>query len=104
MRSWSACDSLGSTDTVAAASDSTNVTVDTQSSGGASTGSQAPSCRALAGSLASFDTSSLVNNEVELCVLWGLRGLQPQGFESCPRSECRLGFLTWGNGFLAGVL
>ncbi|KAK8378444.1 hypothetical protein O3P69_011150 [Scylla paramamosain] len=65
MRSWSACDSLGSTDTVAAASDSTNVTVDTQSSGGASTGSQAPSCRALAGSLASFDTSSLVNNEGE---------------------------------------
>ncbi|XP_050692400.1 uncharacterized protein LOC126983611 isoform X2 [Eriocheir sinensis] len=64
--SWSACDSLGSTDTVAAASDSTNVTVDTQSSGGVSTGSapsQAPSCRALAGSLASFDTSSLVNNE-----------------------------------------
>ncbi|XP_069169522.1 sushi domain-containing protein 4 isoform X2 [Procambarus clarkii] len=63
MRSWSACDSLGSTDTVAV-SDSTNVTVDTQSSGGASSGtSQAPSCRALAGSLASFDTSSLVNNE-----------------------------------------
>ncbi|XP_042232395.1 uncharacterized protein LOC121873144 [Homarus americanus] len=63
MRSWSACDSLGSTDTVAV-SDSTNVTVDTQSSGGPSSGtSQAPSCRALAGSLASFDTSSLVNNE-----------------------------------------
>lgn len=63
MRSWSACDSLGSTDTVAV-SDSTNVTVDTQSSGGTSSGtSQAPSCRALAGSLASFDTSSLVNNE-----------------------------------------
>lgn len=63
MRSWSACDSLGSTDTVAV-SDSTNVTVDTQSSGGTSSGaSQAPSCRALAGSLASFDTSSQVNNE-----------------------------------------
>ncbi|XP_066951483.1 uncharacterized protein [Macrobrachium rosenbergii] len=61
MRSWSACDSLGSTDTVAV-SDSTNVTVDTQS-GTSSNGSQAPSCRALAGSLASFDTSSLVNNE-----------------------------------------
>ncbi|MPD01704.1 hypothetical protein E2C01_097244 [Portunus trituberculatus] len=25
-------------------------------------------------------------------------------FESCPRSECRLGFLTLGNGFLAGGL
>ncbi|CAL4063764.1 unnamed protein product, partial [Meganyctiphanes norvegica] len=62
MRSWSACDSLGSTDTVAV-SDSTNVTVDTQSSGAASQSSHAPSCRALAGSLASFDTSSLVNNE-----------------------------------------
>ncbi|KAK3851290.1 hypothetical protein Pcinc_042055, partial [Petrolisthes cinctipes] len=62
--SWSACDSLGSTDTVAV-SDSTNVTVETQSSGGtsSSSASQAPSCRALAGSLASFDTSSLVNNE-----------------------------------------
>ncbi|MPC92821.1 hypothetical protein E2C01_087931 [Portunus trituberculatus] len=26
------------------------------------------------------------------------------GFESCPRSECRLGFLTQDNGFLAGGL
>ncbi|MPC83346.1 hypothetical protein E2C01_078054 [Portunus trituberculatus] len=25
-------------------------------------------------------------------------------FESCPRSECRLGFLIRGNGFLAGGL
>ncbi|MPC28104.1 hypothetical protein E2C01_021299 [Portunus trituberculatus] len=33
---------------------------------------------------------------------WGPRGLQAHGFESCPRSECRLGFLTRGNGFLAG--
>ncbi|MPC23666.1 hypothetical protein E2C01_016725 [Portunus trituberculatus] len=31
----------------------------------------------------------------------GPRGLQAHGFESCPRSECRLGFLTRGNGFLA---
>ncbi|MPC86057.1 hypothetical protein E2C01_080869 [Portunus trituberculatus] len=31
---------------------------------------------------------------VELCVLWGPRGLQAQEFESYPRSECRLGFLT----------
>ncbi|KAK7018696.1 hypothetical protein SK128_026495, partial [Halocaridina rubra] len=68
MRSWSACDSLGSTDTVAV-SDSTNVTVDTQS-GTSSSGSQAPSCRALAGSLASFDTSSLVNNEVIFSCLY----------------------------------
>ncbi|MPC52673.1 hypothetical protein E2C01_046549 [Portunus trituberculatus] len=30
---------------------------------------------------------------------WGPRGLQAHGFESCPRSECRL-----GNGFLAGRL
>ncbi|KAB7500242.1 CUB and sushi domain-containing protein 2, partial [Armadillidium nasatum] len=63
VRSWSACDSLGSSDTVAI-SDSTNVTVDTMSSGATSgAGSQAPSCRGLAGSRASFDTSSLNNNE-----------------------------------------
>ncbi|MPC45449.1 hypothetical protein E2C01_039148 [Portunus trituberculatus] len=31
-------------------------------------------------------------------------GLQAHGFESCPRSECRLGFFTRGNGFLAGGL
>ncbi|MPC87930.1 hypothetical protein E2C01_082812 [Portunus trituberculatus] len=30
------------------------------------------------------------------------RGLQAQGFESCPRFECRVGFLTRGKGFLAG--
>ncbi|MPC21385.1 hypothetical protein E2C01_014369 [Portunus trituberculatus] len=41
---------------------------------------------------------------VEPCVLWGPRGLQGNGFKSCPRSECRLGFLTQGNGFLAGGL
>ncbi|MPC76077.1 hypothetical protein E2C01_070480 [Portunus trituberculatus] len=39
---------------------------------------------------------------MEPCVLLGLRGLQAHGFESCRRSECRLGFLTLGNGFLAG--
>ncbi|MPC34038.1 hypothetical protein E2C01_027411 [Portunus trituberculatus] len=38
---------------------------------------------------------------VESCVLWDSSGLQAHGFESCPRSECRLGFLTRGNGFLA---
>ncbi|MPC80193.1 hypothetical protein E2C01_074764 [Portunus trituberculatus] len=38
---------------------------------------------------------------VEPCVLWGPRGLLVHGFESCPRSECRLGYLTRGNGFLA---
>ncbi|MPC79099.1 hypothetical protein E2C01_073612 [Portunus trituberculatus] len=27
-------------------------------------------------------------------MLWGPRGLQAHGFECCPRSECRLGFLT----------
>ncbi|MPC79587.1 hypothetical protein E2C01_074122 [Portunus trituberculatus] len=31
-------------------------------------------------------------------------GLQAHGFESCPRYECRLGFLTRGNRFLAGGL
>ncbi|MPD01610.1 hypothetical protein E2C01_097144 [Portunus trituberculatus] len=41
------------------------------------------------------------NLSVEPCVLWGPSGLQAHGFESCPRSECRLGFLTRGNGFLA---
>ncbi|MPC15900.1 hypothetical protein E2C01_008707 [Portunus trituberculatus] len=39
---------------------------------------------------------------VEPCVLWGPRGLQAHGFESWPRCECRLGFLTQGNGFLPG--
>ncbi|MPD00290.1 hypothetical protein E2C01_095751 [Portunus trituberculatus] len=34
----------------------------------------------------------------------GPRGLEAHGFESCQRSECRLGFLTRGNGFLAGGL
>ncbi|MPC69444.1 hypothetical protein E2C01_063669 [Portunus trituberculatus] len=39
---------------------------------------------------------------VEPCVLWDPRGLQAHGFKSCPRSECRLGFLTRDKGFLAG--
>ncbi|MPC42059.1 hypothetical protein E2C01_035671 [Portunus trituberculatus] len=38
------------------------------------------------------------------CVLWGPRGLQVHGFESCPQSKCSLGFLTRGNGFLAATL
>ncbi|MPC43865.1 hypothetical protein E2C01_037518 [Portunus trituberculatus] len=41
---------------------------------------------------------------VEPCKFWGPRGLQVHMFESCPRSECRLGFLTRGNGFLVGGL
>ncbi|MPC72456.1 hypothetical protein E2C01_066762 [Portunus trituberculatus] len=41
---------------------------------------------------------------VESCVLWGLRGLQAHEFESCPRSECRSGFLIRGNSFLVGGL
>ncbi|MPC94576.1 hypothetical protein E2C01_089750 [Portunus trituberculatus] len=41
---------------------------------------------------------------VDPCALWGPRGLQAHGFESCPRFECRLGFLIQGNGFLAGGL
>ncbi|MPC66778.1 hypothetical protein E2C01_060931 [Portunus trituberculatus] len=32
-------------------------------------------------------------------MLSGPRGHQAHEFESCPRSECRLGFLTLGNGF-----
>ncbi|MPC38105.1 hypothetical protein E2C01_031607 [Portunus trituberculatus] len=30
----------------------------------------------------------------EPCVLWGPRGLQAHGFESCPRSESRLTFIS----------
>ncbi|MPC92372.1 hypothetical protein E2C01_087458 [Portunus trituberculatus] len=48
------------------------------------------------------ETSKNRRGTVEPCLLWGLKGLQALGFESCPRSECRLGFLTRGNGFLAG--
>ncbi|MPC75935.1 hypothetical protein E2C01_070335 [Portunus trituberculatus] len=52
-----------------------------------------------------FFSNIVVNRgRVESCVLWGPRGLQVHGFESCPRSECRLGFLTRGNGFLVGGL
>ncbi|MPC39712.1 hypothetical protein E2C01_033259 [Portunus trituberculatus] len=39
---------------------------------------------------------------LEPCALWGLRGLQAHGFESCSRSECRLGFLTRNKSLLAG--
>ncbi|KAF2353922.1 hypothetical protein FHG87_015323 [Trinorchestia longiramus] len=90
MRSWSACDSLGSTDTMHAAvlgpgaeaatytnnnsssggggggsiaSESTNVTLDTMSTLSSAAVSQAASCRALFGSRTSFDSSSLVTNE-----------------------------------------
>ncbi|XP_045480538.1 uncharacterized protein LOC123685028 isoform X1 [Harmonia axyridis] len=56
----SAGDSMGSTDTVAISENSTNVTLDTVSS---YSGSQAPSCRAHCGSLASFDTCSVIITE-----------------------------------------
>ncbi|XP_044750093.1 sushi, von Willebrand factor type A, EGF and pentraxin domain-containing protein 1-like [Coccinella septempunctata] len=56
----SAGDSMGSTDTMAISENSTNVTLDTVSS---HSGSQAPSCRAHCGSLASFDTSSVIITE-----------------------------------------
>lgn len=56
----SAADSMGSTDTVAVSEGSTNITLDTASS---HSGSQAASCRVHCGSLASFDTSSVVNTE-----------------------------------------
>lgn len=51
---------MGSTDTMTNDSNSTNVTLDTVSS---HSGSQTASCRAICGSLASFDTSSVINTE-----------------------------------------
>lgn len=51
---------MGSTDTMAVSEGSTIVTLDTASS---HSGSQPASCRAHCGSLASFDTSSVINNE-----------------------------------------
>ncbi|XP_046664301.1 complement receptor type 2-like [Homalodisca vitripennis] len=53
-------DSMGSTDTVTVSEVSTNVTVDTVSS---HSGSQTASCHAICGSLASFDTSSILNTD-----------------------------------------
>ncbi|XP_054261570.1 sushi, von Willebrand factor type A, EGF and pentraxin domain-containing protein 1-like isoform X1 [Macrosteles quadrilineatus] len=53
-------DSMGSTDTVTVSEVSTNVTVDTVSS---HSGSQTASCHAICGSLASFDTSSVLNTD-----------------------------------------
>ncbi|GFG37799.1 hypothetical protein Cfor_11617, partial [Coptotermes formosanus] len=64
LRSGSATgDSMGSTDTMTPSEVSTNVTLDTVSSHTCSSGSQNASCRALCGSLASFDTSSVLNTE-----------------------------------------
>lgn len=51
---------MGSTDTVAVSENSTTVTLDTASS---HSGSQPASCRAHCGSLASFDTNSVLNTE-----------------------------------------
>ena len=44
-------------------------TLTTTESAGGGNSSQTPSCRALAGSLASFDTSSIVNTEGNYCAL-----------------------------------
>ncbi|XP_069677754.1 sushi domain-containing protein 4-like [Periplaneta americana] len=64
LRSGSAAgDSMGSTDTMTPSEVSTNVTLDTVSSHTCSSGSQTASCRAICGSLASFDTSSVHNTE-----------------------------------------
>ncbi|KAJ9598174.1 hypothetical protein L9F63_011136 [Diploptera punctata] len=64
LRSGSATgDSMGSTDTMTPSEVSTNVTLDTVSSHTCSSGSQTASCRAICGSLASFDTSSVLNTE-----------------------------------------
>lgn len=54
---------MGSTDTVTVSEVSTNVTVDTVSS---HSGSQTASCHAICGSLASFDTSSIINTDGNL--------------------------------------
>lgn len=54
---------MGSTDTMTVSEVSTNVTLDTVSSHTCSSGSQTASCRAICGSLASFDTSSVLNTE-----------------------------------------
>ncbi|XP_059481120.1 uncharacterized protein LOC132199993 [Neocloeon triangulifer] len=64
LRSY-AVDLTGSTDTMAATSEgSTTVTLDTVSSHGASSlASGSASCRAICGSLASFDTSSILNTD-----------------------------------------
>ncbi|XP_017784936.1 PREDICTED: sushi domain-containing protein 4-like isoform X2 [Nicrophorus vespilloides] len=53
-------DPMGSTDTMAVSENSTTVTLDTASS---HSGSQPASCRAHCGSLASFDTNSVLNTE-----------------------------------------
>ena len=45
-------------------------TLTTTESAGGGNSSQTPSCRALAGSLASFDTSSIVNTEGNHCASW----------------------------------
>uniref|UniRef100_A0A1B6DSP0 Sushi domain-containing protein n=1 Tax=Clastoptera arizonana TaxID=38151 RepID=A0A1B6DSP0_9HEMI len=59
----SAGESMGSTDTMTVSEVSTNITLDTVSSHTCSSGSQTASCRAICGSLASFDTSSVLNTE-----------------------------------------
>lgn len=51
---------MGSTDTMAVSENSTTVTLETASS---ISGSQPASCRAHCGSLASFDTNSVLNTE-----------------------------------------
>ncbi|XP_075232414.1 complement receptor type 2-like isoform X2 [Lycorma delicatula] len=56
-------ESMGSTDTMTVSDVSTNVTLDTVSSHTCSSTSQTASCRAICGSLASFDTSSVLNTE-----------------------------------------
>lgn len=53
-------DSMGSTDTMAVSEGSTTVTLDTASS---HSGSQPGSCRVHYGSLASFDTNSVLNTD-----------------------------------------
>lgn len=53
-------ESMGSTDTMAVSEGSTTVTLDTASS---HSGSQPGSCRVHYGSLASFDTSSVLNTD-----------------------------------------
>lgn len=67
---FSTGESMGSTDTMTVSDVSTNVTLDTVSSHTCSSTSQTASCRAICGSLASFDTSSVLNTEGKLQIFF----------------------------------
>ena len=60
-------------------------TLTTTESAGGGNSSQTPSCRALAGSLASFDTSSIVNTEGNYCSSY--RGIARGGAVGVNRNQ-----------------